>query len=397
MKKRILIMPDGNWLSHTTRPLEIAKKLREMGMEVLFASDGEYMKLPRKNGFEVLSTETIDPDRVLKCSRSGRANWYDYDLIKACVKAELDVYEKVNPDLVLGDFRLTLSTSCEISKIPYASLLNAAWTDYYSVRIKAPEHLSIPRVLGKNITNLLVPYIKKFIITYDSRPYNKFRRQNGLRPRKTIWDIWRGDLNLMVDIPEYGPTKNLPENFYYIGPIVWEPDLPPPEWLEKIDPDTFTIYFTMGSTGYPQFFEQAINIFGDTEYQCIMTTAGMVNLKNIPENFFVTDYAPGSMLMKKSDVVVCQGGNGTIYQAMQSGIPVIGIPTMHDQEFNLDRVTDLGFGIHLSELKFKPIHLEKAIEKVKIQTEFKKNADKLKDIVNRYNAPVTGARLLESF
>jgi len=91
----------------------------------------------------------------------------------------------------------------------------------------------------------------------------------------------------------------------------------------------------MGSTGYARFFEQAIEIFGNSEYQCIMTTAGMVSLSCIPENFYVTDYAPGSKIMEKSDVVVCQGGNGTIYQAMSKGVPIIGIPTMHDQEFNL--------------------------------------------------------------
>ncbi len=72
--KRILVMPDGNWLSHVSRPFDIAKVLREMGHDVLFASDGYYMKLPREVGFEVLPIKTISPDRVLACSRRGRTN-----------------------------------------------------------------------------------------------------------------------------------------------------------------------------------------------------------------------------------------------------------------------------------------------------------------------------------
>ena len=46
--KRILVMPDGNWLAHTSRPFEIAKVLRDMGHEVIFAGEGPYMKLPRE-------------------------------------------------------------------------------------------------------------------------------------------------------------------------------------------------------------------------------------------------------------------------------------------------------------------------------------------------------------
>ena len=63
--KKILVMPDGNWLSHTSRPFEIAKILRQIGHEVIFACEGNYTKLPEKNGFRVLSIKTIDLDRVL--------------------------------------------------------------------------------------------------------------------------------------------------------------------------------------------------------------------------------------------------------------------------------------------------------------------------------------------
>ncbi len=397
MTKKILVMPDGNWLSHTSRPFEIAKELREFGHEVVFASDGQYMKLPQEAGFQVLPIKTIDPDRVLKCSRNGRVNWFDYELIKACVKAELELFGQVKPDLILTDFRLPLSTSCELAGIPLAVILNASWTNYYSVKTKAPEHLKITQVLGKRLTTLFVPWIKKLIVSFDSRPFNKFRREKGLAPRKNIWDVWQGDLNLIVDIPEYGPTENLPKKFHYIGPVVWEPALESPKWLETLEPDKPTIYFTMGSTGYARFFEQIIKIFGNSKYQCIMTTAGMVELSNIPDNFYVVDYAPGSEIMEKSDLVVCQGGNGTIYQAMTAGLPIIGIPTMHDQEFNLDRVEDLGVGIHLSELKFRPSHLVEAVEKIFSQENYKKNALQYKNILAGYNGPKTGAELISNF
>ena len=395
--KKILVMPDGNWLSHTSRPFEIAKVLRKLGYLVVFASDGQYMKLPRESGFEVLPIFTISPQRVLKCSRAGLANWYDYNLIKQCVEAELELFTREKPDLVLTDFRLSVSISCEIGEIPMVMVLNAAWTNYYSVPVRAPEHLKIARIVGSRIANLLAPIGKRWIQKSGNKGFNKYRREHGLPLRGNIYDTWRGKLNLMVDIPEYSPTTNLPSDFHYIGPIVWEPDIELPTWLNDLDPNKPTIYFTMGSTGYARFFDQAIEIFGDSKYQCIMTTAGMAQISAIPSNFYVVDYAPGSEIMKRSDVVVCQGGNGTIYQAMSYGVPIIGIPTMHDQEYNLDRVEALGIGIQLSELKFKPSHLADAVEIILNNEEYRDNARYYMNILSEYNAPQKGAELIADF
>ncbi len=395
--KKILVMPDGNWLSHTSRPFEIAKVLRCKGHKVIFAGEGEYMKLPYENGFPTIPIKTIQPDRVLACSRSGRANWYDYDLIASCVKAELKLFDELQPDIVLTDFRLPLSTSCELAGIPLTVILNASWTNYYAVRIKAPEHLSLTRILGKRITNAFIPWIKNWIINIDARPFNRFRSEYGLPPRQNIWDVWRGDLNLIVDIPEYGPTENLPKDYYYVGPIVWEPDLPAPDWLNQLDPERPVLYFSMGSTGYGRFFEQAIRLFGDSIYQCIMTTAGMVSLTDVASNFCIVDYAPGSKIMEKADMVICHGGNGTIYQALSAGTPIIGIPTMHDQEFNLDRVEALGVGIHLSELNYQPTHLQQAVLEILNDHSYTTNARHYQKRLQDYNGPQMGAELIDTF
>jgi len=390
-------MPDGNWLAHVSRPYEIAKVLRTMGHEVLFAGEGRYMDLPREGGFTVHSIKTLDPVRALACVRSGRANWHDYPTLKECVEEELKLFRKVGPDMVLGDFRLSLGTSCEAAGIPLAVVLNAAWTNYYSIKPTAPEHFALTRIFGKRIVTWLAPLLKSLIINVDCRPYRRLRREMGLSSSGNLWDIWAGDLNLLADIPEYGPTENLPSSFHYIGPLTWEPEMETPDWLNGLDPERPTIYFTMGSTGHARFFEQAIQLFGNSRYQCLVTTAGMVKLSVVPKNFFVTDFAPGSTLMEKSDLVICHGGNGTIYQALSRGVPVIGIPTMHDQEFNLNRVVDLGFGIQLSDLKFKPDHLVEAVERLLTRKSYRENARRYRKILEGYNGPKKGAELIHAY
>ena len=401
--KKILAMPDGNWLAHVSRPFEVSKALREMGHEVLFAGEGEYMKFPRKAGFPTLPIKTIEPDRVLECARKGRTNAYDRNLLKECVKEDLKLFDKIMPDLVLGDLRASLGISCRVSKVPLAITTNAAWTNYSSVKIRSIEHSGIGRlekkILGRRLSAWLgIPdRVKKLITSIDGSPYRKLRKEMGLAPCRNICDAMEGDLNLLCDIPEYAPTHNLPPNFHYVGPILWEPDVEPPSWLDNLSPERPTLYFTMGSTGHPRFFQKAIEIFGNTEYQCLVTTAGMADIKNAPENFFITDYAPGNKIMEKSNVVICHGGNGTLYQAMSRGVPIIGIPTLWDQELNLQRVVDLGIGVQLTELKFKPSHLVKAVEKILTGKSYRENVQKFKRMLANYNGAGKGAELIHSY
>lgn len=390
-------MPDGSWLAHVSRPLAIAVALRDLGHEVLFAGEGDYLRLAREQGFATSPCRGIPPDHVLRCSRQGRASWFA-GYLEGLVEEDGRVFAGLRPDLVLGDFRLSLSTSCELARIPLAMIVNASWTNHYAVRIKAPEHLAATRVLGKPIADLLAPLLRRIVTHHDAGPFRRLRRRLGLEPRGNIWDMWRGDLTLIVDTPTYGPTRQLPESFHYIGPIVWEPEVPAPPWLEALDGGKPTLYFTMGSTGFPRFFGEAVRTFGGSEFQCVMTTAGMARFDSLPPNFFCCDYAPGTRIMEKASVVVCHGGNGTIYQAMSRGVPVIGIPTMHDQEFNLDRVVDLGMGLHLSELRFRPEHLVAAIHEVLGDPRYRQAAERQRAEVERFrDAPRRGAELIDAF
>jgi UDP:flavonoid glycosyltransferase YjiC (YdhE family) len=395
--KKIICMPDGNFLAHVTRPLEIAKCLRNMGYLVEFAGEGDYMRLPAKEGFNVLPLITIDQQTTLDRIRSSRLDLYDYDLVKAHVAAESSFFKVHQPDLVLGDCRMTLRTSCSLNHIPLVMIKNALWSSYYTVQMRAPETHFLTNLFGRKLMNPLVPIIKDFVISFDIRPFKKYHKEQGLPIPKNIYNVIEGDINLLADFPDYGPTANLPPNHIYIGPIVWEPDIPLPDRLRDLDPAKPTIYFTMGSTGFTKFFERAIDIFGNTDFQCIITTADMVSLSNAPDNFYIFDYLPGSKVMEISDVVVCHGGNGTLYQALIQGTPVIGIPTFADQEHNLDRIVSLGAGIHLSEMAFKSSDLLGAVNTVLNDETYKNNAAIYQRKLRDYDGPQKGSQVINNF
>jgi UDP:flavonoid glycosyltransferase YjiC (YdhE family) len=84
----------------------------------------------------------------------------------------------------------------------------------------------------------------------------------------------------------------------------------------------------------------------------------------VPDNIFVERYAPGDALLAVSDVVISHGGNGTIYQALEAGVPIIGFPGIFDQEINMQRVEALGAGLSLWRARYGKSTLLSAVERV---------------------------------
>lgn len=371
--------------------------MRKYGHELKFACSGKFATLAEEAGFAVSPIYTKDPNLGLNKARKIGSS-YDDLLVQKYVESEISCITESYPDLIIGDFRLTLSISAEFCKVPYASILNGYWTNYYTASHTAPESLRIFSLLGPRISDISFKLIRSLFLKWAAKPFNKERARRGLKPCKNLFDVMASkELNLIVDIPEYTPLRNAPPNYNFVGPIIWEPNLEPPEWLKTLDAKKPVIYFTIGSTGFDNLLEEAISIYSDTDYQVIMTTGGAKVPHRIPSNFFVEQYAPGLKLMQVSDVVVCHGGNGTIYQALSRGVPIIGIPTMHDQWFNMERVEALGVGIRLSERNLQPDHVFDAVAKILSDRSFARNAQKLQKVIEKYDAPKRAAELINNF
>jgi len=396
-------MPDGNILAHTTRALQVACELKKLGHEVRFATDGKYVPLIQNAGFPCEPHLTLDPEETLEICRQGRTNFYSPEFLARCVEEDCRLFERVRPNLILSDFRLSVSTSAEIAKIPHAEILNGLWTNYFTAPLTPPEGTIYDKILGRAIVSrfpgFLVKWIKALTLRHDVRVHNQLRRHYGLPLHRNLFDLWEGDINLIADIPEFAPTRHLPSHFTYVGPLLWQPSLPMPSWIDKLDPARPTLYITAGSSGNAKVFEEIIATLADTEYQCLVTTAGLIDLSHSSaKNVFVTDFAPGEALIRKSDLVICQGGNGTVYQALRAGVPIIAYPTMHDQHFNMDQVCRLEMGTRLSLLPFRRDELMKTIEETfRRREEYQARANLLASSFARFTGEARAAEVIDRF
>ena len=392
---KILFFLEGNWLSHVSRPLCIARELRSRGHQITFACSGRFTYLIETEGFEIYPIFTKDPDMGLSKARlAGTA--YDNHIVMKYIKDEIECIKKLNPDIVICDFRLTVKTSSEFCRKPYVSIINGYWTNYYSAVHTAPDSLRLVKFLGKRVSCRFYPFIKHFLLKKAVHPFNRSRRILGLPPCFNIFDAMESDLlNLVPDLPDYAPLKDFPDSFTFIGPILWEPEIPTPEWLAKVNREQPVLYFTIGSTGFNSLFDVALSEYAQTDTQVIMSIGDTAITRKIPPNFYVEPYVPGLRVLDVSDVVICHGGNGTIYQAFSKGVPVVGIPTMHDQWFNMERVETLGAGTKVTGLEKNPKILINAINKILKNQRFAANARYLKTSILKYNAPKTAACCIE--
>lgn len=394
----VLFMPEGSVLAHVGRALAMASALRSDEVSVCFAVSGQHARWITEREREVLPVHTLPRSELLARLRRG-GSAFDEAQLRRYVEDELRVLSEVRPDVVIGDFRPSLGISARYLDIPYVCVTNAVWTKYCGFSVDPPDSWLPTRVLGKRLLRRLRPVLEKRVFAHYAVPFNRVRRLYGLSALEDIRDcMCSEDLNLLADVPEFCPTVGLPSNFRYIGPVLWEPAVPDPAWLEELDPSCKTVYVTMGSTGPLEEIRGIASKLLDMGLQVVCTTAteGVESSPGQP-GFYAARYAPGGKLCELADVVVCHAGNGTTYQALSHGSPLVGIPEFHDQEFNMQRVEALGLGCRVRRGPGVAEEVPAAVNTVLADQQYRQRARAFQRILGQTNAPAEAAKAVRQF
>jgi len=343
-RHRILFFAEAVTLAHVTRPLVLANALDPERYEVHFACASRYDFLLKKSGHTHWSIDSIPVERFLHALATG-SRLYDYRTLKYYLEDDLRVIDAVSPDLVVGDFRLSLAVSAPLRKVPYAALSNAHWSPYATAGFPLPEH-PMASLFGVTFANALFQAIRPVVFAFHGGPMNRLRRRNGLSPLGDLRHAYtHGDYTLYTDTPELIPTSdNRPPNHRYIGPVLWSPEMPLPGWWDSLDPGMPCIYVTLGSSGRVDLLPLVVAALGRLPVTAMVATAGRERLVQVPDNVRVADYLPGLEAAKRADLVICSGGSATAYQALSEGVPVLGIAANMDQYLTMTAISRVGAG-----------------------------------------------------
>ena len=138
------------------------------------------------------------------------------------VRDDLKAIQETAPDVVIGDFRLSLAVSARVARVPYLAITNAYWSPYARQRFPIARVASDPVVRPPGGEGALPPGSTSGV--RPPRPaLNRVRKEYGLPGLGP--DLRRiyteADRTLYADVPELVPTFDRPAHHHYLGPILW--------------------------------------------------------------------------------------------------------------------------------------------------------------------------------
>jgi len=391
---KIVVFPLTWVLAHVGRTVEIAKELRARGHEVVFA--GEDAAHPRSrlshaaiNGFRVVKVK--EPRWHWAWERFQKHGWHvsfldflrhqQWAPLEVILEDIIRVTREEQPDLILGDASIGVSTAGHILGVPAAGVLNA-----YNAQFFRAGSLYKGIIQGMN--------------RFHWAPIRaKVYARHGVEPADAV-ELLRKMPMLSPDLLElHAPLPEYP-NWHGIGPLVSEPPFPLPAWYDELRDGTTNVYVTMGSTGLLEpLLTRCYEGMGRAPYRFVVTTGGQMSeaaMAAAPANFRFATYAPGSALLQHCKAMVFHGGNGSMYQALAAGVPMLALPSHLEQHVSCAALAREGFGFKASARRIKGPDLVRHVAKLIDDPQFAWNAMRFRRSVLESDGPVRAANLLEA-
>jgi MGT family glycosyltransferase len=349
-------------------------ELQDRGHTVHLRTDPKHVDAVRAAGLR--NVEGVDP-RILEIpatdyevsSPKERLTRGLEDLMRrgpyemAEVRADI---ERLRPDALLTDMNAYGAVvAAEATGLPWASIqptLLAYPTDEvppFGFGLK-PLGGPVGRLRNRAMNRVMVSVYSKAMMP----GINRLRADAGLAPlRNAIEHVVRPDrLIVLTGEPLEYPRTGLPEMFRHVGPQIWEPEAPTPDWLlEEGDPWVLVTCSTEYQ-GDETLARAAIEGLRDERVRVVVTLADAygADLPSAP-NARVERFVPHRQVLERAGAVVCHGGMGIVQKAVTAGVPLAVVPFGRDQPEVARRVVECGAGVSLASSKLTPERLRQAV------------------------------------
>ncbi|MBN1932682.1 MAG: glycosyltransferase [Desulfobacterales bacterium] len=396
-RKRILFIAEAVTLAHVVRSIALAETIDTCRYNIYFAFDPRYNHIIGKLPFAYKPINSITSKHFLTCVVKGQTG-YDVTTLRAYIKDDLKLFREIHPDIIVGDFRLSLMISSRIAGKPYMGICNAYWSPYVKHHfLPVPEH-PFTRIFGVWLTRQIFNLAKPLIFKRLALPWIKILREydmpsNGLDLRKVFT---QGDKTLYADLPQLIPTSKLPPSHHFIGPILWSAPVSPLKWWDKLSEEKPIVYVTLGSSGDYSLLPEIFSAMKELPITAIVATAGGNNPTDVPNNIFTADYLPGEEAAKRAKLVICNGGSPTTYQALAAGVPVLGIPSNLDQYLNMLYLQRAGLGLLVRSGKATKQILYQTISEMLNNPSYRNSAESYRQYMKLFSPQDIFPRLVES-
>lgn len=369
INSKILFFCEGISYGHIARSLILAKWLKSLTYPMVIACPQKASGLFAAEGFETINIETADSLAIYKRLRQGKTLYTAEELLNY-FKQDDHLIKQVQPFLIVSEFRFTILQLAKKYGIPAVGMTDAGCHPHLKDNVNLPEG-----IMGQL-----------------SRPYQEASTRYKIELLPTFFDYAsQGDICLLADHPALIPIEPLRSGDLYTGPLLWNRPEPLPHELSRLNPDTDTVYISLGtqeslSTG---FLDTYVEKLLEHNLQVIVSRGKRsVDLSVQHDNLFIFDFVNDSKLLPLVDLLVYPGGAMSTYQALSSAVPLITLPAHQNQFLYGEALVRNHLGLMLPSLRmeFNQLILEimTVLKDKKIKEGTEKLPEKIASLVRNY-------------
>lgn len=354
---KFLFFPYSNQLGTTIPSVTLANLLRDKGHEVIYASNGKYTHVLKDKGFEVHPINEISYTQYRRHVDNNNVDFYDEGLIHHLVDKDLELIEKVKPDVIVSNNRPSIKISAQIANKKLVTIVIPSLTRYFGHRYYVPENHFLNKILPVRDVNTIMPEAMvrfAFFKTMQQwgKNFNKVLRFYKLAPMQDFLGVYEGDVTLINQSIGLFPFKSLPENYYFLEQNLASTFGVSHSWLQELElhkqQGKKVIFVSMGSSSlkaYPLVMNALKELIEhDERFVLVSNHVGLITDGKKHSRIFLESFINSSEVLPKADIVVTHGGINTLSECLQNKKVVVGVPEQGEQLWNLKYIEDKGLG-----------------------------------------------------
>jgi MGT family glycosyltransferase len=212
--------------------------------------------------------------------------------------------------------------------------------------------------------------------------------------------VGHADAYLQLSVPSFEFPRDIPRSVRFVGtPPIIPGQVPLPPWAHELDGSRKVVLVTQGTVANHNFnllVAPALAALANEPDVLVVATAGGRPVDAIPGpipgNARLASFLPFEWLLPKVDVLVTNGGYGSVNQAMSSGIPLVTAGLTEDKADVNARVAWSGVGIDLASNEPTREALRAAVRTVLDQPRYRLRA---LEMANEFTAIDTRSAILK--
>ncbi len=336
-RKRILFTPTLGF-AHVTRSLMLAKELAG-DFDVRVSLSREFVSLAEELQIDTQPVDlaVIDYEKFAR----GEPMFETEEIIEQYASVYGAVMDEYKPDCVVSSMPLAVRIPIQSRGIPHVTIFDACNHPKFGLSDELP-----PEQLQQRMVQVREMFAR----------FNAVAKRHNASEGDSLRAFFTADFNLIPDLPTLFPIDELPEGFVFMGPVTWKGADKPLDPTVVVDPDKPLVYVSMGSSGNREHMKMIAKQLRDSPYQVVITTGGVIEACELQSyerpGFYVRDFLAGDkvMALSKETVVICHGGIGTVYQALEHEVRGILVMPAHWQHKRIgNRLAEIGLGKLLTE------------------------------------------------